>query len=368
MSFKYLIAITLVALAYSCQDPLSVEKNVNQIADEYVYYNLKPSELGLFEIWRVNINDTSDNKMVIDSGMLWSSPVNNKFVYYFFYGLITSDLGGNNKVKSNIMADYTTLSPNGRDIIYYKGLSSGIDSKTIRSLNRTNTDFTFRDESITNFNDGCFSPDGNLFYTFYTDQENIKKVHLGVYNFTIGNYNAITDLYLGAYSVNLENMSVSPDGSKIALFCQTDTSTYSRTPYLSILDLNTNTITTIDSNILTAHTEEFNYMPQWTPDGSKIVYLEENGEIVMIDSNGANKKVLTRHNDKPMSYSWIGSVNFKISKDGSKIVFVYANLTNQGRMDCDIKLYDINTGTEKTLVKSKQIYRAFFGKSINMQY
>ena len=211
------------------------------------------------------------------------------------------------------------------------------------------------------------SPDGNLFYTFYTDQENIKKVHLGVYNFKTGKYNAITDLYLGAYSANLENMCVSPDGSKIALFCQTDTSTYTRTPYLSILDLKTYTITTIDSNILTVHTEEFNYMPQWTPDGSKIVYLEENGEIVMIDSNGANRKVLTRHNNKPVDYAWIQNVNFKISKDGSKIVFVFADISSQGIIE-DVRIYDINTGTEKILVKSKPINRAYFGKSQNGQY
>jgi Tol biopolymer transport system component len=103
-------------------------------------------------------------------------------------------------------------------------------------------------------------------------------------------------------SSNHESPVWSPDGTKIAYV---DDSNSSQQIYV----MNANGSNAVD----VSNNADNDYTPQWSPDGTKIMYSQNYQDIAVMNANGSNQQTIVSDTDSVYYPSW--------SPDGTKIVY-----------------------------------------------
>lgn len=344
------IAFSVILLASCIEDPLNIEDNVITKMDNYLYYNKYNAEKKISEVWRIKIDDTTDNRLISEKAQIWCSPVNSIMLFNEFSYISTCNLDGKNRVKSALPCDFSFLSPNGYNVVYLKRSSESIPANKF-VLNCTKTSFAWKRDSIAFVDYGYFSPDGNLFYTIATDQESDTTAIIGCYDFQADTYKEIGRIIAPSFNESswAEPLQVSPDGSKLVLSASIGRY-WGVIKQISIYDLKTKKLSNIEYDNY-GNTGYESYLPKWSPEGTKIAFLNFDGYIYVIDADGRNRKALCRYSSKDQAFNSFG--NFQWSSDGSYIVYIYASNV-VGNRYYEIRKYNFADGSDIPLAWSAE--------------
>ena len=255
--------------------------------------------------------DEKNNDSEIKNIIFISNRDGNEQIYKMDeYGNNLSRLTNNDRRKQNYFSTY--FSNDGNKIVYNNlGSFEGVEDIYIINTDGTNeTKLTNNnvDNEGYNFNP-MFSYDGT-------------KIFFG------SNRNGCCDLFMmdvdGNNQTNLTNdtefysnyrFSLSPDGSVIVYTWNVETTKL----HVGIGSIN------INDNTQTQLSNDGGHSPQFSPDGSKIVFVKDS-EIYIMNSDGSNHINLT--DDNPIDNSQDEEPQF--SPDGSKILFIsYHRIDNR---------------------------------------
>ena len=211
------------------------------------------------------------------------------------YQVYTMDSNGSNPVNlthdsSNYL--HPRFSPDGTKIVFYSSSYEGDDIFIIDSDGNNLTNLT---KTIANDNYPQFSPDGSKI-VFTSDRDGNREVY-------IMDIDGNNQLRLTNNSLLDHAPQFSPDGSKILFYSVDDQWNY----YIFTIDCDGNNLTKLIWQVEYAHmpnvicSNDYNvyfYGPQYSPDGSKIVFVsysfeEHNWDIYIMNSDGSNQKRLT---------------------------------------------------------------------------
>ena len=243
-----------------------------------------------YQIWAIDLDDGSETQLASEA-KLWNEPfhpTSGEFLYTQSYDTPTGS------------SDYWEI------------YSMNIDGSTQQQLT-----YTIRSDIYP-----IFSPDGqSIFYVYYDTEDGRSDIwSMSRSGSDKTNLTNKTDYF--------RNIQPSPDGSKIICSYRR----YNNYDYqIAILDN--------DGSDLTSLTEDGpNYDPQYSPDGSKIVfysYRDSDYEIYLMDSDGSNETNLTNRvsRDDYPEFSPDGSkILFNSERDGNGEIYIMdidgSNLTN----------------------------------------
>jgi len=238
------------------------------------------------------------------------------------------------------------FSPDGSKIVFYSHLHDYDDE--IYIINSDGSNHINLTKTLGNDNFPQFSPDGSNI-VFSSDRDGNREIYLMDVN---GN----NQLRLTNNDVIDHAPQFSPDGSKILFFSIDSNWAYN----VYTMDLDGHNLKNLTSESLYFHfpiniDDSFNiiywYAPQYSPDGSKIVftsysYSELNIDIYIMNSDGSSQRRLTStpgYNFSP-----------RFSPDGSQIVF----MTHRGR-NFDIYTMDLDDKNQIPLYDSKSGHAIF---------
>jgi TolB protein len=192
---------------------------------------------------------------------------------------------------------------------------------------------TPKDES-----DAGFSPTGPQLAFTRASRTTQPQIYVGDLN--TGQTRKLTSLHDGAVAP-----SFSPDGSRIAFFGATRPGPKDAPPPLQIFVINADGT---GQRQLT-HDRFFTFDPDWSPDGTKIVFMESRqvgkdtfqNRLAVINADGTGRKALT-------SFSGPGEINAKWFPDGKRIVF-----ERQKAKDSDIMVMNADGTGVKPLLATR---------------
>lgn len=281
-------------------------------------------------------------------------PINNNYIYKIAfvsdrevegqYQVYTMDSNGSNLVKlthDSFIYLHPRFSPDGTKIVFYSNSYEGDNIFIMDSDGSNPTNLT---QTTANDNYPQFSPDGSKI-VFTSDRDGNREVY-------IMNVDGSNQLRLTDNSLLDHAPLFSPDGSKILFYSVDDQWNY----YIFTMDCEGNNLTLLICEeeyahmpyvIGSNHWSVYFYGPQYSPDGSKIVFVsysfeEYNWDIYIMNSDGSRQ---TRLTDTPGF-----NFNPRFFPDGTKIAFMTHREGNFDIYSMDLEgknqipIYDSATG------------------------
>jgi len=271
---------------------------------------------------------------------------------YRYYQLYIMDMDGSNQTRltqDSLSYYHPRFSPDGSTIVFYSCVYDHNDE--IYSINSDGSDHKNLTNTPGNDDYPQFSPDGSKI-VFTSDRDGNREIYIMDADGT--NQQRLTDNSVVDHAPHF-----SPDGSKILFFSVDENWRYR----IYTVDVDGNNLTNLTGGSryshfpLTVQSTSYNvylYGPQYSPDGSKIVFVsysssELNHDIYMMNSDGSNQ---TRLTNTP-------GFNFapRFSPGGSRIVF----MTHRGR-NFDIYQMDLEGNNQIP------IYDSYSGHAVFSQF
>ena len=312
-------------------------------------------------------SDGTDNVIFIQDAAIVTSPTNGRM--FIAVQEETDDVYKMTDLEGNVHSIITpvnervqvaVLSPDASNICYgYWDLDNQI-SQNVYTLHVVNADGT-GDIKITEQagweNTAAFSPDGSQL-VFYLDEGGSPQDKLYVVNTDGTNLRLLTD---NAKSINdnFYSLAWSPRGDQILFIREGE---FSGQDVNQIWSINPDGS---DLKQLTDGVVPDGLMPRFSPDGSKIVFVGSGSDlsnpgpdIWIMDADGSNKQNLT---NTP------GLENFELrpewSPDGSQILYVTFDWSGPGDPSSGtLNVVDITSGQSTTLVSSTDVHSGFWGQ------
>ena len=135
----------------------------------------------------------------------------------------------------------------------------------------------------------------------------------------------------------------SPDGSKIAFVTDRDGLTSENNDEIYVIDADGTNETRLTSSLQPTHNRD--YDPRWSPDGNRIAFVSDrdgNDEIYVMDADGANQTRLTSDGKRDWGPRWSpdgGRIAFISGRDGTDTIYVMnADGTGQAKLVDDWSL------------------------------
>jgi len=348
----YLILTFLaVIIITGCGDPGSLDPNKNIIPDktQYIYFTMTNKFNPAYnDIYRLNLLDTTDCRLIKPLASLWCAPGGNIIVYSKrdtinnLNNLNYCDLNGNNEtsVLSRTNNIIPMISPNGKDVMFYEiieGFQTQFSLNSVKLPNRKLITYDLTHPS------GAFSKDGKYFAS-YANHDLYLLYKMNLINNAVDsigdNIHSNVEPNMVGYNLlgNHENIDWSLDERFIACSCMGGSPFSYR---LITFDINKNLVKILDEQ---KSGNDLLY-PIYSPDGSKIAYISHKSPdmiICTIDTNGTNKKELIATG---ISYGQPSNGrNMLWHPDGKHILF-----TSKGTFKKVIKSINIETGAVKVI-------------------
>ena len=341
MKTYLILAFLTVMIITGCKDPALLEPNKRLIPDktQYIYFTMNNSEIPAFnDIYRLNIRDSSDCRLLVKFGSLWGAPASNRMVYAKWdsvskgYYLAYCSLDSINETVLFLCPNNPLpwISPNGNDVIYFDqhvGQVTLLDMNRIE-LNSGNITRYGRENYI-----GAFSRDGSRLATeAYDTSYLVKIIHFD--NYSIDSLARRNMSGFDGIDYQAENMDWSPDGIHLTICYSSYNFDLTYTSRLIIYDIINNVFAILDED------KNGLVVPKYSPDGTKIAYINSAMKVCVIDANGLNKKELA---STGLQYPNYGQ-NLLWHPDGQHVIFM-----KKGTIKTEINIVDIVTGDVRIL-------------------
>jgi Tol biopolymer transport system component len=299
----------------------------------------------------VTINADATGRRELGEGVVISEPHNGKMAYLIMKNDSTAELhvaqtSGQNGtlVRSFIYSTSTqsgeriqgmgtVLSPDGSQVLYVARTFPQMDDEAIYIVSATGGTPRMLADRIGHEITPAFSPDGQR-VAYYDDSGQLRVVSAsGGAAFVIADS---TMPYHDGYS----HLEWSPDGSRIAFTRDNDSP--SRSDIYTVA---------ADGSSLRKVADDGRW-PTWSPDGTKIIYVEEDG-MYMVNADGTGQQQLPNPQAEPVRLypQW--------SADGKQVVYT-AYYGQADQAPGVIRVLDIASGAVTTL--SNQGYKGFWLK------
>jgi Tol biopolymer transport system component len=326
-----------------------------------IYYTTVDEIAGTQDVYRIN-SDGSGKKLIYSDAGLLSAPAAGRL------GITRStsetegdiallDLEGtviNSVIKTsgeNAGVDYSLFSPAADKVLYRMASNDGV--KPVARLHIINADgandIVLETRAAYN-NLPAFSPDGTKVAYFIQgehDAQSRSRDTLVVVNTDGTGRRQLTGL-VNSSDHHLEVPDWSPDGTKIVCLTEPDDEGYD----IIVVDVD-------DAEVHQVTTDQrMKRMPMFSPDGKKIVFCNYTGSggstgISIVDIAGTNRRDIMVSAGAPTAYpQW--------SPDGKKIVVTELNAPKANPLTGTLKIIDVATGSVTAL--DQPVYRAFWSK------